>query len=203
MKALAVVAVLCGAAHAEPAVRATITHDVTERDARGVTRTTRYEERFERAGDNVWLERIAPEQPTAGELDLELAARWWTRAADGAARVVLASTPQRTLVELTPNEARDRGIADRWLLAAALVDRTGFTAGAAERGGRWFERSTRGEVVRVLWSEALAIPLVVEVKSRDGRFVSRTVVEAVAGAGTQPWARAQRYHRIELSDLED
>ncbi len=203
-------------AHADagaPAVTALITYDSTVVDTQGVTRTARYQERLTRDGDAVWIERVmppgmsVPRPAHAHDLDLHLAARWFTRAGADGVTVGLVSAPARVVIDLTPGEAVDLGLPRRWQVAAEMIDVGGLRplAARAAAGTRWYATAGAQPAVKVLWSEALRLPLVIETRSADGRATSRTTIDATALAARapRPWAAIGDYAHKERSDLED
>ncbi|MCE9577579.1 MAG: hypothetical protein K8W52_30800 [Deltaproteobacteria bacterium] len=222
MRALAIALVLVsGAAHADvrpdarasaPAISALVTYDSTVIDSEGVTRTAHYQERMIRAGDQVWVERVMPPGVTAPrpadlhDLDLHLAARWFTRNGDGVS-TGLVSAPAKVVIELTANEAADLSLPRRWQTAAELIDVTALVAlpDRAAAGTRWYATRDAAPAVKVLWSEALRLPLVIETRSADGRASSRTTIAAkpLAASAPRPWAAIGGYAHKERSDLED
>jgi len=222
MRAITIgVLLVAAAAHADarpdaraaaPAVSALVTYDSTVIDAEGVTRTAHYQERMIRAGDQVWIERVMPRGVSAPrpadlhDLDLHLAARWFTRNGDGMS-TGLVSAPAKVVIELTANEAADLALPRRWQTAAELIDVSALVAlpDRAAAGTRWYATRDAAPAVRVLWSEALRLPLVIETRSADGRASSRTAITATPLAATapRPWAALAGYAHKERSDLED
>jgi hypothetical protein len=195
-----------------PPVTALITYDSTAIDGEGVTRTARYQERLVRAGDAAWIERVMPAGMTVAapaelhDLDLHLAARWFKRVGDDGVAVGLVSAPAKVVIDLTATEVADLALPARWRTAAELIDVTSLAPTSESKGAaRWYASAGPRPLVRVLWSEALRLPLVIETRSADGRASSRTTVIAtpLAASAARPWSVTSGYAHKERSDLED
>src|SRR5262245_52906380 len=126
---VATVGVARAEAPAAPVVTALLTTETTEVDGEGVTRTSRFQERFYRDDTHVWIERVYPAGVTAaagGEhgVNLRVASRWYSRVAPGSdeVKVALVSVADETMVELAPSEYANLGVSPRWSVAAQLVD---------------------------------------------------------------------------------
>ena len=196
-----------------PAVSAVITHETIDVDAEGVTRTSRYQERLVRTGEQVWIERIFPAglAPAAArdahEINVRVAARWFTRVGKDDVRVALVSAADRVVFDLRAEELEDFGLGRRFAIAGQLVDLAALAPldAAAPDGARWYQRTTASGYVRVLWSTRLALPLLIESGTSNGRSQARTTVqpEALAAGARRPWDQVASFAHRELSDLAD
>jgi hypothetical protein len=210
-----------------PAVTALLTTEVTEIDAEGVTRTSRFQERFLRDDGHVWIERVYPAGIVAKKaedehgVNLRIAARSYEHVAAGGAgvagdvKVALVSVQDETIVDLAVSELAGLGLSPRWSVASELVDLTHLVPAtdAAPAGSTWYTRAPGAaaakaaakDYFRVLWSAKLHLPLVVESGTTDGRVKTRITVEpSLLPPGTpRPWTRVSRFGHRDLSDLED
>lgn len=212
-----------GAAGAQlPAVTALLTTEATEIDAEGVTRTSRFQERFLRDDGHVWIERVYPAGvvPRKAEdehgVNLRTAARSYERVAGAGpgatdVKVALVSLQDETIVDLATSELAGLGLSPRWSVASELVDLTRLVpaAAAAPAGSTWYTRAPGAaaakDYFRVLWSPKLQLPLVIESGTTDGRVKTRITVEAspLPAAAVRPWTRLAKLGHRDLSDLED
>jgi hypothetical protein len=181
--------------------------------------TTR--ERFVRAGDHVWIERLGGgkagaraagpgARPVVGKHSVDVArmARHFVRRADGKAAVALVSASDRLVVDLERADLSLVDASERFDDAWTLVPRGTLaaltrTAEAAPAGAEWRVREADGVRVRVLWSTALDFPLVVERARLDGRGVERMTVTVGAAARPAPWSAIGGYRHKDLSDFGD
>lgn len=201
---------------AAPALSATLTHETTEQGADGVLRHTRFQERFIRQDSQVWVERVLPRwAPAAGqhpgehhELDIHTAPRLVRAAADGAALLALVDREHRALYAVGTEEYDRTGFSGRWAAEQSLIDPqalTGMKPSARSSkiaGARWLEQIRGGEYTRLLWSDALQFPLVLETGAVNGRYRSITTATLTPDS-RQPWAEVRGYAQRELTDLGD
>jgi hypothetical protein len=210
-----------GQGGAPPAVSALLTTESTEIDAEGVTRTSRFQERFLRDGGHVWIERVYPAGIVANKaedehgVNLRIASRSYEHVAGGAGasdvKVALVSVQDETIVDLAPSELGGLGLSPRWAVASELVDLTRLVpaADAAPAGGTWYTRAPGAaaarDYFRVLWNPTLHLPLVIESGTTDGRVKTRITVEPapLPASTVRPWTRVGKFSHKDLSDLED
>lgn len=129
MRALIVIGLgLAAPAHAEP-TSAVVTYESTSTDSHGVTHTIRYQDRIVRDDNNVWIVRVLPRREPrvarAHDLDLAVAARWYTRAGDGV-KVVLVSLVNQVIIDVGTESYERLGLVSRW---AEVPDPRRLTAG--------------------------------------------------------------------------
>lgn len=96
---------------------AIVSYESSRVDAHGVTHTLRYRDRIVRDDVNVWTARLLPwPEPRverAKDLDLAIAARWYTRTAAGLS-VALVSPINRVVIHVTPDRHASLGLVARW-----------------------------------------------------------------------------------------
>jgi hypothetical protein len=211
------------AAVAAPPLSAVLAHEVTEQSADGVTRVTRYQERFIREGDNVWIERLLPEWTRGeayarkvqldqdhNELDVHVAPRLVRPAANGGASLLLVDPKRRATFSAGPEDFEHLGFSGRWNAELSLIDPASL--GQMKRsprpaeisGAHWYEQETAADYTRILWSERLQFPLAIETGARDGRYTSRTSVRMASDkTPRRPWLQLRDYAAREMSDLGD
>jgi hypothetical protein len=190
-------------------VVALVTHETTDIDAEGVTRTSRWQERVIRDADQSWIERVLPHEAApardAHAVNLRTAARWYVKRPDGGVTTALVSVADHLIVDIDPGSRAGLGLEDRWRTAAQLVDLDGLAPTQAVAGGSvWYARASAAGYVRVLWNERLALPLAIDAGTWDGRSSSHTRIEIdTHGSAIAPWSRLDGFHHADLSDLED
>ena len=218
---LAAAALIAGAPAwaAQPLLSARLSHEIVEQGADGVTHVRRYEERLLRGADQLWVERVLPAWAEGQvhhedgfghhDLDMHLAPRWITRGADGAAELALVDPEHRTFFRVDKPGFAQTGFSGRWVAEFSLIDPASLRGmqpveRKAARGVHWYERRDRNEYMRVLWNEALQLPLEIETGAIDGRYRSRTTVRIEAQAPARaPWEGLADYSAREISDLGD
>jgi hypothetical protein len=203
-----------------PAVRggeltAILSYETVSQGSDGVTRETRYQERFERVAGHVWMERVLPAngpKPATGhghELDLVRTSRHIVPAAGGGVHVELVSVGDRLVVDVAPDEYGRVDVGahwdDSWYLVAPAVLETLRPSGkhADVAGARWLERRNGDQYMRVLWSDALAFPLVIERGRNDGTSRMRMQAKLIDEPAVRPWSRLASFRRQELHDYGD
>lgn len=206
-----------GLAHAER-VEVLITHEAQEVGKDGVTRSSRYEERMVRDTDNVWLERVLPAAARAHEaatgpdhehehVDMALAGRHITVAAQGRARLALVLKDDKLVVDLLPTDYGTVGFRDCWACAYHYMDPAELKAMKLLRreGGKvWYEKQNGERIQRIQWDEALALPLSLETRLKDGSGWSRvTIRPAKSGNKIAPWTQYAGFTHRDLSDFGD
>ena len=208
---------------AAPPVSAVLAHEITEQGTDGVTRTTRFQERFIREGEQLWIERVLPawaqDEGTArkvrleqdhNELDVHTAPRYVHATSAGGARLLLVDPKRRATFSAGPEDYAHLGFSGRWTAESHLIDpaalRTMKVSVRATQiaGARWFETKTVSDYTRILWSETLQFPLAIETGALDGRYQSRTTVRLDTGKNPRrPWTQVKDYAAREISDLGD
>lgn len=217
MVALALLAGTVWAGPAAPALNVVITHEASAVGADGVTRSSRYQERFLRDGGNIWLQRLLPANAPLVETghagghehpDLGLAGRHITRGADGRGRLALVLAHERRVVDLRPVDYEDVGFDDCWTCAYHFMDPARL-ARMTRLGGQdglvRYQQRDAGVLWRITWDERLQIPRLLESRRLDGRQWSRITLAPAAGRPAQPvpWASYRGYVHIDLADLGD
>ncbi|GAC1632395.1 MAG: hypothetical protein NVS9B10_26860 [Nevskia sp.] len=203
---------------ADAELNALLTHESVNHRTDGVTETYRYQERLVRFDDAVWLERVLPPagstvaQPgTAGDHgpNLQILPRWIRRGPDGAASLTLVDRTARFTVPVKIIEYGRLGFSGDWaaesnLVAPASLKTMKLSARASDQAGaRWYEASRKGRYSRVLWSDRLQFPLVIETGSEDGHSSSRTTVQVEAVPKTRPWTGLEGFLEHEIDDFGD
>ena len=210
-------------AQAAPPLSVLLTHELTEQGGDGVTRTTRYQERFIRDGDNIWIERVLPAWTRGeayarkvkldqdhNELDVHVAPRLAHPTVNGGASLMLVDPNRRATFSAGPEDYEHLGFSGRWSAEASLIDPASLKhmklspRPAEIAGARWYEQETATDYTRILWSDALQFPLAIETGARDGRYASRTAVRIASDKQAQrPWLQLRGYAAREMSDLGD
>lgn len=208
------------------AVDAIIRYDVRIDGADGVMRTESWQERLIRRGDVVWIERVLPDAPDASHSALEVghkhfdygrSARLVERLPDGAVRLRFVDRERRMVVEVPAAEYGTVGFSPNWEAAAHIIapaavagmkpaaDAGMKTAASAGRARAWREENTAGWQHRLLWSDAMQLPIRVESRMTDGRVVRTLEVRAVSLTPPDrlPWRTLDGYERRTYDDFTD
>ncbi|HJV23460.1 MAG TPA: hypothetical protein VJ570_12230 [Holophagaceae bacterium] len=199
-----------------PPLAAVITTEQRQLTADGLTKQVRFQERFLRMGDRVWLERVlpsgtppGPEGSGHGHLDLDLAARLVRLQPDGQMALSYIHRGERTVVSAEARDYPEVGFHDSWGVVAHLVEpellaklkplpRRSGVAGAV-----WYGRKNSQGWLRVLWSSRHRMALAVESASTDGHRMHRTTVRLQPMPRVLPWDQLQGYAQKEYTDLLD
>lgn len=202
---------------------AVLTHETHLLTAEGVTRDQSYREKFLRQNGHVWAERIVPERArSSGEANHEhglhhhdfnfnLAARHIFKNKQGRVEVSFVDSQDRVIVSVPAEEHGSVGFDGSWESAYYLVNPAVVRKLAPGRlsstvdGARWYEKNDKDAYFRVLWSEKLQLPMVIESGSQDGLRRNRVSVEIVplSPSDPLPWLSLKDFARKEYSDLLD
>ncbi len=197
-----------------PRLAAILTTEQLQTTPDGLEKRIRFRERFVRTGDRVWLERIlpaipAPEAADHRHLDLDVAARYVVREGQGAMRLTFVHRGERTLVATEPRDYPEVGFHDSWAVVyhlvdpAVLGDMKPMARRPSHRGAVWYQRLDPEGFLRVEWSPAREIALVVESGSGDGSRFHRTSLEETPFPSTCPWEELAGYREKDYTDLLD
>lgn len=212
----------CGMAsgYAAPLADATllIQHDVTEVGADGITRQMKFQERFIRRGEQVWVERILPagahdahDHAKGGQghkhLDLAAAARWIVLGPDKRPLVRLVNRHDKVIINVPEAEYGNIGYDGNWenvlhLLAPAQL-RNMKESGRPTGHLRVYESSGGGRHLKVTWDTRLELPRRVESVANNGLGQKRMVASDQPAPSVLPWATLQDYRQKEYSDFLD
>ena len=199
---------------------ALLTHEYQEITAEGVTRNSRYQERFYRQGDHVWIERVFPKDQPANAhklsshhhgADLATASRHITRTSNGKAKIALVSFTDKALINVGPEEYQTVGFNGSWSSAYHIVSPQSLKTMQRSRapnpgsGATWYEKDSGKEIIRVLWSSDLALPLVIENRDKHGGAYSKMSVKLLPPPDKQsmPWTRIKQLTQMEFADMGD
>ena len=208
---------------AAPPVSAVLAHEITEQGSDGVTRTTRFQERFIREGDQLWIERVLPAltqgdgaarkvrfEQDHNELNVQTAPRYVHATKAGSASLLLVDPKRRATFSAGPEDYAHLGFSGRWTAESHLIDpaelrKMKVSMRATQvAGAHWFETKTESDYTCILWSETLQFPLAIETGALDGHYQSRTNVRLDTGKNPRrPWTQVQDYAAREISDLGD
>ncbi|KVN15705.1 MULTISPECIES: hypothetical protein [unclassified Burkholderia] len=217
-------AIAARAAAPAPELDAVLLHESMTVSADGVTRTVTYRERMVRRDGHVWIERVLPagaKRAEAGDahahaghkhFDFDAAARHVTNDG-GKIGVEYVDAAQRTVVAVPPAEYETTGFDGSWDNAFYITPPSQLKRLAAKSkpgpapGTRWYEQTVgalRAQGVnRILWSDALQAPLVVEYRSADGHASRKLTLTPAPRAKAPPWRQLQSYARKEYADYLD
>lgn len=194
---------------------ATLRHWEREITADGLSRTTTYEETFQRRGHHLWRQRLLPLHRPASEheghgreIDLGIAAQHLERKPDGALLLEYLRPDLRTVVEVAPREWSEAGFDGSWPLAYHLVDPSHLATFTKRKGSQpgtaWYERRKEGHYIRVLWSDALKLALRLEEGREDGTRQYRLEVTLSSSKSMgRPWEHPSDWTRKDYTDLMD
>ncbi len=218
-----VLGVLAQTATAAPDLAATLTYETHELTNEGVSRITRFQERFLRAGNQVWTERLIPLQAryvTGGHVHsarcgklhmLPLSAKLITRQANGQLKLQFVQPLSQTIIDTDTRDYPEVGFDNAWDRAYYLVDKQALQrmkkmsrASDVDRA-TWYEQEGAGQFTRVLWSAQHQVPLVIESGTTNGTRLTRTTVnlEAMPSKHLLPWGHLGSMQHKDYIDLLD
>lgn len=144
--------------------------------------------------------------------DFDAAARHVTNEG-GKVRIEYVDAAQRTVVAVPPAEYETTGFDGSWDNAFYITPPSRLKRLAAKStpgpvsGTRWYEQTVGAPraqgVNRVLWSDTLQAPLVVEYRSADGHASRKLTLTPASRAKVPPWQQLQPYARKEYADYLD
>jgi hypothetical protein len=200
-----------------PSLAAILTHEQVIHTKDGMTKQVRFQERFIRRANHVWLERVLlgskgnekDENADAHHLSLDTAARYLRKDAQGQVKLEFVKPLERVIVQAEPRDYPEVGFDGSWDLAFHLIDPKALKSFHKSRrkspglGAHWFESKGQENYLRVLWSERLQIPLRIESGSLDGARSNRTSARLLPMPKELPWANLEGYRLKDYTDLLD
>jgi hypothetical protein len=194
-----------------------VSHTVVSLGADGLKRTTEFSERVYRRANLVWIERVIPEgahnpqEHAAGgrdhkHLDVAAAARWITRDERGHVQVKLVSREDKAVVGISSADYGNIGFDGSWPAAYHLIDPAmlgRLKPGQNTAQGQWYSLADKNGSMRVLWSEALQVPLQVEIQNSRGNSRKSTRVQMLAAPAAPAWTQLSGYDSKDYSDFLD
>jgi hypothetical protein len=210
-------ALACAAAHAAPAAPdldlgiSYYTKVVTDE---GVTRETRYEERWQRRAGHVWVERVLPERASHQEDGhkhfnaVKLARHVMME--NGKLKLEYVDLHGRERVAIPPAEYENVAFDGSWehsfyLASPKVIAQMPLSARSSTvPGARWRERERNGRFERVLWDDSRQVALVIETGDRNGQEYQRIEAHPVPKASAaSPWSRLAGFSQKEYADFLD
>lgn len=211
-----------GAAQASRAytLAALLTHEFEEVTVEGVTKYSRYQERFYRQGSNVWTERVFPNNRPAAvhkpsghqhDVDLATASRHITRTINGKAKIAFVSVPDKVIINVSAEDYPTVGFNGSWDSAYHIVKpqflrtMTRSKIPSPVSGAVWYEKDVGKETTRILWSSSLALPLVIESRSKQGYYYTKVSVKLIIppARGRMPWELQKQLTHVDFADMGD
>lgn len=186
----------------------------------GIARENHWQEKWIRAGNQVWSQRLIPlplarayhasHDATPGHKHFthQMAARWVSRSDEGELQLRYADAWHNQLVEVPPEEYGQVAFTADWARLRYLVDPAllqGMTPldEAAPDQARWYEKREGKQRTRILWSSQWQLPLVVESASLDGYRSYRMEVTLKPLPRQLPWQQLGGYQTLDLRDFFD
>lgn len=181
----------------------------------GVTRETRYEERWLRRAGHVWVERVLPVQAAheaPGQHKHFNPVRLARHVMLDSGKVKLEYIDQhaRERVAVPPGEYDNVSFNPSWEANFYLVSPKSIAElpvsnrASTVPGARWREREKNGRFQRVLWDEQRQLALVIETGDRAGQEFQRIEAQPQARASAiLPWTRLSGFSQKEYADFLD
>lgn len=201
---------------------ATLTYSYHAVTADGVTKESRFQEKLYRVGNQVWTERILPanaprdakdghdEHEHKHDLGLAAAAKHIVRDARGNLSLNFVRRADRQIIHAEQRDYSELGFDGSWEGAYYIVNpqqlqKMQRLKRPAAAGEVWYELRQQDRFVRVLWSEARQLPLLIESGSFDGSLYAKTEIksEALPRLSQLPWNQLAHYQRKDYVDLLD
>lgn len=183
----------------------------------GVTRESRYEERWQRRAGHVWVERVLPaqvahEKAAPGQHKHFNPVRLARHVMLDGGKVKLEYIDQhaRERIAVPPGEYDNVSFNGSWdanyylVSPKSVADMPLSNRTSSVPGARWREREKNGRFQRVLWDEQRQVALVIEAGDRTGQELQRIEVQVQAKANTVlPWTRLAGFSQKEYADFLD
>ncbi|MBB5019115.1 hypothetical protein HNQ59_002413 [Chitinivorax tropicus] len=202
---------------------ATLSHETQELTSEGISRITRFQERFLRTSDQVWTERLVPLQArfvTSGHVHtsrcgklhmLPMSGKLITRQANGQLKLQFVQPLSQTVIDTEARDYPEIGFDNAWDRAYYLIDKQALqrmrktSRPSTAAHASWYEQETTGQFTRVLWSDQYQIPLVIESGTKTGTHLSRTTInlETMPGKQMLPWSQLTNMQHRDYVDLLD
>jgi hypothetical protein len=129
------------------------------------------------------------------------------RGAGDGATLTLVDREHRRVIEVDPSDYPVVRFEGSWELASQLVRQStldGMRPIESRVEGRLLERRDGGRFVRVVWSDALALPLEVHAGSDDGHADDRLTVAVARLRRTDlPWLGIEDFEKKSMVDFQD
>ena len=204
-----------------PAVSAMVHHHQHMVTRDGLTKDSRWSDRFLRSPGHVWIERVLPathvhEPEEAGGKhlhgeDWSSAARHLQITADGEIRLEFVQPEDRVIYETETRDWPEVGFDGSWTIASHLLDPASLASlpyasrKSPQPGLRWRERRDGQGFLRVLWSDRFQLPLIIESGNAEGTRTQSTRIEIrpLPADAHMPWTRLGGFRRREYTDLLD
>lgn len=183
----------------------------------GVTRESRYEERWLRRTGHVWVERVLPqrakdthEHKGSGHRHFNptLLARHVTLE-DGKLKLEYVDAHARERIAVPPGEYGNVSFNGSWdsqfyLVAPKMIAELPLSTRVSNvPGARWREREKNGQFQRVLWDDERQIALVIESGDRAGQEFQRIEARPSKASAAAPWNKLAGYSLREYADFLD
>ena len=201
-------------AHAQT-VELLVKHLAVSQGADGVKRSTEFSERLTRTPDSVWISRVLPTGAHSGHdhakggeahkhVDVSMASRWITRAANGDIGLRLVPNDEKVLVTVTRTDYGNVGFDGSWAAAWSLIDPATLKrmkAGPVAGDLTTYTLVEKDRLLKVIWNTKLQLPMRVE--SSDAGSRRQTVVQVLGAPASRPWDRLQGFTQKDYSDYLD
>jgi len=203
-----------------PEVQALISYESRSLSSEGVTKASSYRERWIRQGDNLWSQRLIPqsaideyerihdaEPGLHKHFNHRMASRWVQRGPDGKLTLMYVDADHKVKVYYPEEEYGQAGFMPDWPSLSSLIRPAALATyrrleDTGPAGSHWYEHQDAHQRIRLLWSEQLQLPLMMEQQDLDGLSSYRIQVELETPPvkGEAPWNRLDGY---ELQDIRD
>ena len=195
-------------------VAALLTHERSWVSADGVQHHVRYQEKFYRDAQHVWLERVLPvglSTPSAEQghedhhhVAFDVIPRFLSLGPKQVLQLQFVDQEHARLIQVSPRDYEAVGFDGSWDAARLLIQ---------TEGPGWVSRQIQGETwrvyqgkqgqTRVLWDQARAFPRVIERKDQQGLATMKATVAWLPQPQRWPWQALPKMQIIDYTDTLD
>lgn len=200
-------------AQAAPLLKVKIVRETKDIGQDGVTRSTQYTETMLRDAQNIWIERVLPEENKhekhgAGHqhLNFSEAAQHYSKTAQGLSKINLVLKHDQTVVHLQEVDIDMLGLNNCWSCVYSVFNPKILSKMKVIRKDQstiWYEIKNKKNHINVVWDQQNKIAKKVQIRSLDGRHLSTTESFTQKVNVIEPWKQYANFKSKDYADFGD
>lgn len=199
--------------YAAPLLSASITRESKNTGHDGVTRSSIFQERMYRDGQNIWIERVLPKHHQHGadahghkHLDISEAAQHYFIDQKKQPKLNLILMEDKTVVHLQDADVEMLGLSSCWSCVYSLIDPKTLKAMSVIKKtntSTWYETKNKKNKISIEWDNKNNIAKQVDIRSLDGLHydILKANIQQVNIA--EPWKKYSKFTSKDYSDFGD